>query len=193
MAKKHSLIGFEKSKLKSIKFENKAQANVGKFIKFYYGPRGEKPLIGKIQKVCDKGLEVYTDYGWCFPMWDRVDRVFETKITGRIKETKITSVNGLSKLPIIDGVINRIIDILKQTDPFVKIKDIRSNKAKAFSRKVTIGNVKLIIPDNTVDYATVIGCSIKKIKLNKNNKFPTSKIKKLINDIENQDSLISSL
>jgi len=189
MAKKHSLIGFVKTKYKSIKFNKKQDIGVNEFIKFYYGPRADKPIIGKVQKIYPKGVEVYTDYGWFFPSWDVIDRVFKPKITGRIKESKINAVNGTSPLPLIDAAINRIIETLKQKKIDVKIKDKRINKASEYSRTVDFTHkgkkISIVIDNKNSQTARVVGAPRKtEIKLNKSHKISTSIINKIVKYIE---------
>jgi len=189
MAKKHSLIGFIKTKYKSVKFKNKSDIDIDTFIKFYYGPSADKPIIGKIQKIHPKGVEVYTDYGYFFPSWERIERVFKEKTSGKLKETRIFAVNGTSPIPLIDAAIDRILLQIKSNNINVTVSDKRINKSTQYSRIVKIKSksnmITIELPNKDALEAVVKGLKRKvAIKLNKNGKISSAIIKKIVTAAE---------
>jgi len=186
MAKKISLIGFVKAKHKSVKFNaNKEQLRPEDFIKFYYGVSADKPIIGKVTKVLSKGVEVYTDYGWMNVLWERIDRVFKVKTSGKLKETKLLSVDGSSPLPLIDAAIDRIIVQVKNENIPIKLKDKRLNKTTSYSRHLELkgksGVITIEVQTKDDSEALIKGLKRKAvIKLNNKGKISSSIIKKVV-------------
>jgi hypothetical protein len=187
MAKKISLIGFVKSKYKSVKYQKEKEVlSCDNFIKFYYGPSADKPIVGKISKIFPKGVEVYTDYGWMNVIWDRIERVFKEKTSGKLKETRILAVNGTSPIPLIDAAIDRILLQIKNNNIDVNVSDKRINKSTQYSRIVKIKSksnmITIELPNKDALEAVVKGLKRKAaIKLNKNGKIPSAIIKKIVN------------
>ena len=199
MAIKHSLIGFVKTKYKSVKFEKNENIKdifVGTYLKFYYGcnedPKKLKPVIGKVTRIYNQGVEIYTDYGFMHSIWNRIERVFKIKTTGRMKESKIPSVNGTSSVPILDAILERIKQIIIDKKYDVDIVDKRKNTANQFSRTLNFKKngtkISLIIKDKTSETVNVKGFPRKTTLKVTNGKTSPTVIKKIIKTIENLDS-----
>lgn len=195
--KKHSLIGFVKTKYKSIKFDkSKTTIDVGDFIKFYYGPweadpKNLKPINGKVSKIYDKGVEITTDYGYMHAEWPRISRIYKLKTSGKLKPIRIPAVNGTSPLPLIDAAMTRISQIIKENCSLksLTINDTIKNKPSTYSRKLDFekdGNrISIIIKTKDDTEAVVTGLKRKtSLKLNKQGKVSTSTIKKIISEIQ---------
>jgi len=193
MAKKHSLIGFTKTKYKSVKFESREQLKEKDFIKFYYGPfeanpKNLKPIVGKITKLLDKGVEIYTDYGWMHSEWNRIDRVFKIKTTGRLKHSKIPSVSGLSPIPLLDAALDRLKQIIQEEYNEIQITDVKKNTVSTFSRKLSFkkdGNViSLNIPNKNATEVDVKGLKRKTSLKVAKNKISQSTFKRILTAIQ---------
>ena len=193
MSKKFSLIGFEKSKYKSIKYTNQT-LDIGTFIKFYYGsnpdPKKLKPVIGKVSKIYPKGVELNTDYGIYHAEWSRIERLFQAKTSGKLKETKLFAVDGLSPLPLIDSAINRILTQIKSNHVNVDISDKKINSTTIYKRAVKIkapGKKAISITIKSKDDTEAIIKGLKRnavIKLNGKGKISSAIIKKVVNASE---------
>ena len=186
MAKKFSLIGFVKTKYKSVKYTGQT-LNIGNYIKFYYGsdPKRYKPIVGKVSNILDKGVEVTTDYGYMHPLWERIERIYVPKTTGRLKENRLPATTSESPLPIIDAAIDRILLKVKECIPQIEISDKKINGTTRYRRLVIIDkSIKIEISDKNAIEATVQNCGkIKKIKVNKNKTITSTTIKKIVDGI----------
>jgi hypothetical protein len=120
-----------------------------------------------------------------FPEWDRIDRVFKVKTSGKLRETRILSADFNSPIPLIDAAIDRIITQIKDNKTNVDISDKRINKKNFYSRLTEIKYkskvITIEIPDKDAPEALVTGLKKKlSIKLNKSGKISSSIIKKIV-------------
>jgi hypothetical protein len=198
---KSSLIGFDRKVFKSVKFDHNKHDHIYlaenvKYVKFSYGVRPEafRPVDGQIVKIHDKGLEVITDYGFMFPTWDKIRRIYMPKITQKqFKQSRVKC--GKHNISILDAAINKLIHKAKIKTPSVKIKDDKTDLSTRYSRTTTfrVGNKKtltLTIESMDSTYIDIDGTVIgkkSKLKLDKNHKINSmqisntlSKIKKLV-------------
>lgn len=188
---KHSLIGFDKKKYKSVKYNhNKHTLNVGDFIKFYYGPRADSPMIGKINKIYGKGVSIYTDCGIYHSLWENISRLFQLKTPKTIKESKVKCADTFSSIPILDAALNKLVIKCKNNLQQIKIKDNRVDLATRFCRTVKFSkgrtNVTFEIENKDSKRIVVTGTNIKKAYITpKNNKIQSFSMSNNFKKIKN--------
>jgi hypothetical protein len=180
---KNSFIGFVKKEWKSVKFDRDIHTDDFidedvKYIKLAYGPTEDpeyhSPVIGKVIKIHEKGLEVVTDFGYMFPVWDRVKCIFLPKESKRINVTNVKSArfkpNSLAGK--FDAAIDKVTKKIRIKFPTVKIQDNRIDLSTRYSREVKffVGhkNVFLTVKDVEAQWIDITGTALKrqsKIKL----------------------------
>lgn len=174
---KHSFIGFDKKKYKSVKYDHsKDTLSVNDFVKFMYGANLDQPMVGKVDQIFDKGVSLYTDYGTYHSLWEGITRVFHLKTPKSIKETKVKAADSFSAVPILDATLNKLV--IKTKNKFgdkIKIKDNRVDLVTRYARTVIFSNkrakVTFEIEDKDSKRITVTGSNIKKAYITpKNNK-----------------------
>lgn len=196
---KQTLNGFSKKYYKTIKFTDVSQLKEEMFINFYYGPYDPydkkskqyfKPLIGKIKTILDNGVTVYVNSkaasGWFNPSFDRINKIFVKKTSGRLLEEKIKCAEGACVTGILDATISRIIDMVKEIIPKYNIEDEKKNTIYQYSRETKFipinkkhKQIVLYIPDTNTNAITVLGFSRKTSLKVKNNKISMGHIKKI--------------
>lgn len=78
-AKHFDTKAYRKVKLSDNIEEKKKHINLGDSIIFNYGLQDVKPLLGKIDKICNLGVHCITECGWYFPLWNRITHVYMKK------------------------------------------------------------------------------------------------------------------
>lgn len=85
LKEKANLIGFQRSRYKSVKFDKSKHKHLlaeGAFISFWYGVRkvNFSNMYGRVISSPEKrGVQVYTESGFHAVLWKRIKRVFVRK------------------------------------------------------------------------------------------------------------------
>lgn len=193
-------IGFHKKEWKSVKFDRNEhtdeylQENI-KYVKFAYGPTENpeyhKPVIGRIIKIHEKGLEVMTDYGFMFPTWLRVSRVFVAK-EKRVNITRVKAATTVHSAVtgLLDAGLEKIVTKVKKKYPSIKVQDDKVDLSTRYSRTVKffVGhqNIFLTIPDVDADAIEITGSAVEKqskIKVGKANRITPQQVHNITSKI----------
>lgn len=191
---RQNFIGFFQRQWKNTKFnieKHKDFAQPDVFIKFWYGPRGNSTMVGKITQVYDGGVQCSTNYGpFYHASWDQISRIYLPKTAGRINQTKVKAAGSFSVVPILDGAINKIKNNFKLEER-IKIADRRVDLNTKFYRIVKFSKghkyVQLNIENASVKHIQVSGSDIRnsKLKVNKGKVNTSLVINKIKNIMEN--------
>lgn len=109
----------------------------------------KKVLVGKVLRTfttVPSGqfvAECSTDFGVRIVPMNRIKKIYVAKTKLKVKETYINSVtDGMNNTPVLDGVVNKIINTVKNKINNLTIDDQRVNRDKIFYRKTTFRNEK---------------------------------------------------
>lgn len=168
--KTYEFINFNKKDFKIVDYaDHKEYLGIGSFVKFYYGPGDNPeywhPVIGKVESILKNGICCGTPFGWMFPSYDRLFKIFLPKIKGVVKETRILSNlkgdNPNKVLGLLNGNIDRIKNIVEQKHPDVEITDENINTDLRFKREVVFKRkgktLVLSIADKHADKIVISG------------------------------------
>jgi len=127
----------DKVNFKGVKFypDQKAEVKEGTVVKFYYGVTNLSPMIGKVRRVFDKGVEVYNE-GFYMAPWDRITKIWVPKKVFKYSPTRLNVEKHHDMLPYVDGILDSIKAKFEHAG--LTIEDKRIDLSTRFNRNLKI-------------------------------------------------------